>query len=47
MSNGITKFDMVVDKTLNCLVKGLFVIRRMDDILDNACGVSILKMVLF
>jgi hypothetical protein len=34
--NEITKFDMVIDCKLNCLVKGLFLIRMMDDILNDA-----------
>jgi len=37
---------MVADRKLDCLVKGLFSIRRMKDILDNACGVGILGMIL-
>jgi len=45
-SNRITKFDMVADRKLNCLVKRLFPIRKMKDILDNACGMGILGMVL-
>jgi hypothetical protein len=46
MGNGITKFDMVADKKKkNCLVKGLFPIKMMKDILDNTCGVGILKII--
>lgn len=45
MGNGITKFDMVADKKIDCLVKGLFPIRMMKDILDNTFGVGILKMI--
>jgi hypothetical protein len=46
MGNGITKFDMVPDQKLKCLVKGLFPIRGMNDILNNAYGVDILGMIL-
>jgi len=45
-SNKITKFDMVIDWKLNCLVNGLFLIRRMNDILNNACRIGILRMIL-
>jgi hypothetical protein len=34
--NEITKFDMVIDWKLNYLVKGLFPIRMIDDILNDA-----------
>jgi hypothetical protein len=37
---------MIADKKLDYLVKGLFPIRRMNDILDNAYGVGILRMIL-
>jgi hypothetical protein len=47
MGNGITKFDMVADKKKkkNCMVKVLFPIKMMKDILDNTCGVDILKII--
>jgi len=34
--NEITKFDMVIDWKLNCLVNGLFPIRMKKDILNDA-----------
>lgn len=37
--------DMVADKKIRLFSEGLFPIRMMKDILDNTCGVVILKMI--
>jgi hypothetical protein len=39
MDNEISKFDMVTNWKLDCLVKGLFPIKRINDILNDICGV--------
>jgi hypothetical protein len=46
MDNEITKFDMVTNLKLDYLMKGLFLIKRMNDILNDICGVGVLRMVL-
>jgi hypothetical protein len=46
MDNEITKFDMVTNWKLDYLMKGLFLIKRMNDILNDICGVGVLRMVL-
>jgi hypothetical protein len=46
MDNEITKFDMVTNWKLDCLVKGLFPIKMMNDILNDICGVGVLRIVL-
>jgi hypothetical protein len=46
MGNEITKFNMLTDWKLDCLVNELFPIRRMKDILNDACGVGVFKMIL-
>jgi hypothetical protein len=46
MDNEISKFDIVTNWKLDCLVKGLFPIKSMNDILNDICGVGVLRMVL-
>ena len=49
MENEITKFNMVTDWKLDCLMNKLFPIKRMKDILNDACGISgisVFKMIL-
>jgi len=46
MDNEITKFDMLTNWKLDYLMKGLFLIKRMNDILNDICGVGVLRMVL-